>query len=109
MKTTSTMTMMMMKRNVSSIRLEQIDCEMGAWARHQYQTCERVVTGMRNELSCKLLPDRCRAAYPQLVTNLCNPLNYFAEDRWRYNGAGRSGVSALGIAGAVLVSALWWM
>nr|KAG5707406.1 hypothetical protein BaRGS_005373 [Batillaria attramentaria] len=53
-----------------NIRLEQIDCEMGAWAQHQYQTCERVVTGMRNELECKLLPDRCMAAFPQLVTNL---------------------------------------
>ena len=95
--------------NVLSIRLEQIDCEMGAWARHQYQTCERVVTGMRNELSCKLLPDRCRAAYPQLVTNLCNPLNYFAEDRWRYNGADRRDMSVLGLLGAVLVSSLWKM
>ncbi|XP_076451252.1 uncharacterized protein LOC143287193 [Babylonia areolata] len=80
-----------------SIRLEQIDCEMGAWARHQYQTCERVFTGIRNELSCKLLPDRCSAAYPQLVNNLCNPLNYFLEDRSRYNGAGHAGTSLLSL------------
>ncbi|KAK7497928.1 hypothetical protein BaRGS_00010799 [Batillaria attramentaria] len=78
-----------------NIRLEQIDCEMGAWAQHQYQTCERVVTGMRNELECKLLPDRCMAAFPQLVTNLCNPLNYFADERPRYNGAGKGELSVL--------------
>lgn len=72
---------------VRSIRLEQIECEMGAWARHQYQTCSRVVTGLRNELECQLLPDHCMSTYPHLAPDLCNPLNYFAQERVRLNVA----------------------
>ncbi|CAG5136301.1 unnamed protein product, partial [Candidula unifasciata] len=42
-----------------NIRLEHVDCEMRAWARHQYQTCARGVTGMRTELECELIPKQC--------------------------------------------------
>ncbi|KAL8587358.1 hypothetical protein ACOMHN_045605 [Nucella lapillus] len=87
-----------------SIRLEQINCEMGAWARHQYQTCERVFTGLRNEVSCKVLPERCRMAFPQLVNNLCNPRNFFPDERYRYNGAGRLDLSLFFLAFMVIVS-----
>ena len=52
---------------LSSIRLEHVECEQSAWARHQYQTCERAVTGMRTELECELIPKQCMSVSNLLV------------------------------------------
>jgi hypothetical protein len=85
-----------------------IDCEMNAWARSQYRTCERVVTGFKNELSCQMLPPGCRVAYPSLVNNYCNQQNYWEQDRWRYNSSprGAAPVSSLLLALMVILVGL---
>ncbi|XP_059145018.1 uncharacterized protein LOC131932169 [Physella acuta] len=70
-----------------NIRLEHVDCEMGAWARHQYQTCARVVTGMRTELECELIPKQCMQAFPSLYSSLCSKMNFYYDERKPYNSA----------------------
>ncbi|CAL1529787.1 unnamed protein product [Lymnaea stagnalis] len=70
-----------------NIRLEHVNCEMGAWARHQYQTCARVVTGMRTELECELIPKQCMQAFPSVFGSLCSKMNFYYDERKPYNGA----------------------
>ncbi|KAH9514195.1 hypothetical protein Btru_030507 [Bulinus truncatus] len=72
-----------------NFRLEHVNCEMQAWARHQYQTCSRTVTGMRTELECELIPKQCMNAFPNLYGSLCSKMNFYYEDRRPYN-AGHS-------------------
>ncbi|GFN76978.1 extracellular matrix protein fras1 [Plakobranchus ocellatus] len=70
-----------------NIRLEHVECEQSAWARHQYQTCERAVTGMRTELECELIPKQCMSVFPNVYSSICSNMNYYYETRGRYNSA----------------------
>ncbi|KAK0056355.1 hypothetical protein Bpfe_014135 [Biomphalaria pfeifferi] len=78
-----------------NFRLEHVNCEMQAWAKHQYQTCTRTVSGMRTELLCELIPKQCMQALPSLYGSLCSKMNFYYEDRRPYNGGHSVGPSVL--------------
>ncbi|KAK3720232.1 hypothetical protein RRG08_007856 [Elysia crispata] len=70
-----------------NIRLEHVECEQSAWARHQYKTCQRAVTGMRTEIECELIPKQCMNVFPNVYSRICSNMNYYYETRGRYNSA----------------------
>ncbi|XP_067659328.1 uncharacterized protein [Haliotis asinina] len=83
-----TMAEQQFKLQTCSVRLQQVDCELGAWARRQHDRCDKAVIGLRNELECKILPSLCMQTHPQLYQRLCNPMNFHLDERERYASAG---------------------
>ncbi|KAK6175585.1 hypothetical protein SNE40_014015 [Patella caerulea] len=70
-----------------NVRLEQMECEMGAWRRRQQAPCDNAILGLRNELECKLLPEHCLSMFPSQVQQHCSPMNFYIQERVHYAGA----------------------